>query len=372
MFFSKQKKELANAILVLNSEREQVEKNIAAAQATLNDLKDKIFSAKEELGILDGFGYLEDIGMPYEPLGISPSDIERRLNFAKSKLAKLVTNKQAIIINRQYKVNNSVDKGEQFQKTYADNLLMGFNIDFNKKLKAVTSDNYAKSVELIEAKFLKLNKKAEILDICISPKYLALCLEILQLTLEKKNAKAEEAERIRQERNALKEQEKLLAEAEKAKAALQKERRMYEQSLEKALSEEDRKAFEEKLKEIDKREADVDYRINNARAGYLYIARSKAMPKWCKIGVTRRLNPLVRIQELSSASVPFPFVCYGVVFSNDAFELEKKIHEHLDSKRINKNNRHKEFFAISPDEVVKILQKEFGCEVHFTSEGDNE
>ena len=199
-----------------------------------------------------------------------------------------------------------------------------------------------------------------------------MCIELLYLELDEKIAKAKEKERIKEERRRLREQEKLLAEAEKAKLELQKQRRMYEQSLEKALNEQERQEFEAKLKEIDKREADVDYRLQNSKAGYLYIAATKAMPDCCKLGVTRRLNPLVRLSELSSASVPFPFKCYGLVFSDDAFDLETKIHEYFDNKRVNKENKHKEFFYITPQEAIKMLKEEFGCDVHFVNDEESE
>ena len=210
------------------------------------------------------------------------------------------------------------------------------------------------------------------MGVSINQKYLDLCIELLYLELDEKIAKAKEKERIKEERRRLREQEKLLAEAEKTKLELQKQRRMYEQSLAKALNEQERQEFEAKLKEIDKREADVDYRINNSKAGYLYITATKAMPNMTKIGVTRRLNPLVRIQELSTASTPWPFVCYGLVFSDDAFDLETKIHEYFDNKRVNTENKHKEFFYITPQEAIKVLKEEFGCNVHFVNDEESE
>ena len=123
-----------------------------------------------------------------------------------------------------------------------------------------------------------------------------------------------------------------------------------------------------KRTEIDKRVQDCDYREKNQKAGFLYVARSDAMPNYVKLGVTRRLAPLVRLQELSSASVPFPFKCYGLVFSDDVFELEAKIHQYFDQKRVNAFNRHKEFFNITPAEAVHVLTNKFKCKVTFVDE----
>ena len=143
---------------------------------------------------------------------------------------------------------------------------------------------------------------------------------------------------------------------------------MYEQNLADAASESTRKEFEAKLAEIDKRVQDIDYRTNNMRAGYLYITSTPAMPNIVKLGVTRRLNPLRRIQELSSASVPFPFVCHGLVFSDDVFALETAIHKYFDAQRVNKENGHKEFFAIGPNDAISALRDVFHVDVHFVNE----
>ena len=209
------------------------------------------------------------------------------------------------------------------------------------------------------------------MGVCINQEYLTYCIQLLYVELDEKIVKTEERERIKEERRRLREQEKLLVEAEKTKLELQKQRRMYEQSLSKALTEQERQEFEAKLKEIDKREADVDYRISNQKAGYLYIAATKAMPGLVKLGATRRINPLVRLQELSSASVPYPYKCYGLVFSDDVFDLEKKIHNHFDSKRYGLN-KHKEFFKITPKEAIEALKEKFNCDVHFVNEEESD
>ena len=132
------------------------------------------------------------------------------------------------------------------------------------------------------------------------------------------------------------------------------------------------KQEKEQIAEVDKRVQDCDYREKNQKAGFLYVAKSDAMPDYVKLGVTRRLNPLVRLQELSSASVPFPFKCYGLVFSDDVFELEAKIHQYFDQKRVNAFNRHKEFFNITPAEAVYVLTNKFNCKVTFVDENNME
>lgn len=364
--------ERENFLADINSQIKQQEQSLNQIQNNLIESKRKLDTYQDELQTAEGIITMQELGIEYTPNSNNLNEIAvKKANIQKS-IATLFGKNEVIITTRIYQIDGSESKGKQFQKAFCENLLIGFNSYYSKKKKSVTSYNITKTEDLIKNKFNTINNKAALMGVCINYHYLFFCIQLLYAELDEKLAKAEEKEHIKEERRKLKEQEKLLAEAEKAKLELQKQRRMYEQSLAKALNEQERQEFEAKLKEIDKREADVDYRINNSKAGYLYIAATKAMPDCCKLGVTRRLNPLIRLSELSSASVPFPFKCYGLVFSDNAFELETRIHEYFDNKRVNKENKHKEFFYITPQEAIKVLKEEFGCDVHFVNEEESE
>ena len=375
--------EQLNLIEKLIQEREQyldnVNSQVEHSKVMLDEIQSKLIESKtklndyqHELGIAEGIITMQELGMEYTPAYSDLDEIATKKANIQKSIASLIGNNEAIITTRVYRIDGSEAKGRQFQKTFCENLLIGFNSYYNNKKKSVTQANITKTEELLEKKFIAINNKAGLMGVCINQEYLSYCIQLLYAELDEKIAKTEERERIKEERRRLREQEKLLAEAEKAKLELQKQRRMYEQSLAKVLSEKERQEFEAKLKEIDKREADVDYRINNSRAGYLYITATKAMPNFCKLGATRRLNPLVRLSELSSASVPFPYICYGLVFSDDVFDLETKIHNYFDDKRTNKENKHKEFFNITPQDAIKVLKEVFGCDVHFVNEEESE
>lgn len=356
----------------INSQVEQENRNLNEIQNKLIESKRKLDEYQNEIEACSGIVTMQELGLEYKPANHALDEISFKKSNIQTEIAKLLGAGNNIIITREYRVDGSESKGNKFQKAFCENLMIGFTTYYNSKKKSITQTNAKKTEELIRKKFKSINKKGDVLGVSIAQYYLELCIKLMHLELDEKIAKTEERERIKEERRRLREQEKLLAEAEKAKLELQKQRRMYEQSLAKALNEQERQEFEAKLKEIDKREADVDYRINNSRAGYLYVTATKAMPNMVKIGVTRRLNPLVRLSELSSASVPFPFVCYGLVFSDDAFDLETKVHEYFDDKRTNVANKHKEFFNITPQEAIKVLKEEFGCDVHFVNEEESE
>ena len=350
----------------------QLEEQIEAKRKQLFDLDHELHQKQQDINTVNGIITMQELGAEYIPEYNNQPALERKITHIETEIGSLIGMNRAILTTRTYRIDGSEAKGQKFQKTFCENLLIGFNTYVNKKKKSITAYNLNTTKELIQKKFDKMNQKADIMGVSINKKYLDLTLQLLQAELDYKLFKVEEREKLKEERRRLREQENLLAEAEKTKLELQKQRRMYEQSLTKALTEQERQEFEAKLKEIDKREADVDYRINNSRAGYVYVTATKAMPNMTKIGVTRRLNPLVRLSELSSASVPFPFVCYGLVFSDDAFNLETKVHEYFDDKRTNIANKHKEFFNITPQEAIKVLKEEFGCDVHFVNEEESE
>ena len=356
----------------INSQIKEQNKKLDELQNKLTESKTKLDEYQNEIGAVEGIITMQELGMEYTPVYNNLCEIAIKKANTQEAIGTLFNNNEVVVTTRVYRIDRSEVKGRQFQKIFCENLLVGFNSYYNKKKKSVTQGNIIKTAELIRKKFDSINNKASLMGVSINQKYLELSIQLLYLELDEKIAKTEERERIKEERRRLREQEKLLAEAEKAKLELQKQRRMYEQSLEKALNEQERQEFETKLKEIDKREADVDYRLQNSKAGYLYITATKAMPNMTKLGVTRRLNPLVRIQELSTASTPWPFVCYGLVFSDDAFDLETRIHEYFDNKRVNTENKHKEFFYITPQEAIKVLKEEFGCDVHFVNEEESE
>lgn len=190
----------------------------------------------------------------------------------------------------------------------------------------------SRSIDLITNNFNRCNKKASIIGVKINEEYLHLSIRLLKLELDKKIAQINEKEEAKKARFKLREQEKLLFEADKEKKRLEKERKDLEKILSQSITKEDQEQIKNKLAEIDKRQNEIDWRINHSSAGWLYIATTKSMPGMYKIGCTRRLNPLIRLSELSSASVPFVFECNGLVFSEDIFDIETKIHQRLDSK----------------------------------------
>lgn len=370
-----QLQEIDKVIEIKTSQNNELNFLINQAKNTLSQLEENIANSKQqlekyqhELGIAEGVIAMQELGIEYDPTFHNLDDIAYKKNSVQKAIGELIGCGEAVITTRVYRIDGSEAKGKQFQKTFCENLLIGFNYYFNQKKKAVNSTNIIASKDLITKKFSVINKKAALMGVAINQKYLDLCLELLTLELEEKLSKAEEKERIREERRRLKEQEKLLAEAEKERKRLEEERHNLQKLFAKAITEQEQEDIKNKLAEVDKRTKEIDWRISHQSAGWLYIATTPCLEGMYKAGCTKQLNPLNRLAQLSSASVPYPFVCHGLVFSENVFDLEAKLHKRLNSVRVNKMNRSKEFFYGSPEEAIKILKEEFKVDVHFVDE----
>lgn len=84
---------------------------------------------------------------------------------------------------------------------------------------------------------------------------------------------------------------------------------------------------------------------------YLFLSCTK------KIGLTRRIDPFERINELSDAALPFRFDVHAMIYSDNAPELESKLHRHFNDRRINKVNYRKEFFEAKLEEIKEIVEQ---------------
>ena len=130
--------------------------------------------------------------------------------------------------------------------------------------------------------------------------------------------------------------------------------------------------YQDKPSELDEIEEDIDYREGHATAGYVYVISNIGSfgEDVYKIGVTRRLEPLERIRELSSASVPFQFDVHALIFSEEAFALETELHNQLANYKVNKVNGRKEYFKVPFDKIKSILasHKELTVELNENAE----
>jgi hypothetical protein len=111
-----------------------------------------------------------------------------------------------------------------------------------------------------------------------------------------------------------------------------------------------------KLTEVEKKKDDI-IKLEHGQAGHIYIISNLGSfgENIFKIGMTRRIDPQDRIDELGDASVPFRFDVHSTIFSNNALELEAQLHKKLHNNRVNKINLRKEFFKTTIDELEDLV-----------------
>jgi hypothetical protein len=119
---------------------------------------------------------------------------------------------------------------------------------------------------------------------------------------------------------------------------------------------------------------DVDYRQANTRAGYVYVISNRGAfgDDVVKIGMTRRLEPMDRVRELGDASVPFRFDVHALFFSQDAVGVENSLHKRFEKERLNKVNLRREFFRVTPEQVLDALKDSAVEVLEFTVEAEAE
>lgn len=183
--------------------------------------------------------------------------------------------------------------------------------------------------------------------------------------VKREQAKAEQAairEQMRQEaaeRKALEaERKKVEQEESKFQSEIDKLKLQMETAQEKELE-----ALNAKILSLQSQLADVVVKkeeisnLANGKAGNVYVISNLGSfgDNVFKIGMTRRLNPQDRVNELGDASVPFKFDVHSFIFSDDAVSLESKLHSILNDKRVNKVNLRKEFFYTTVDELEELV-----------------
>ena len=110
------------------------------------------------------------------------------------------------------------------------------------------------------------------------------------------------------------------------------------------------------------------------KAGYVYIISNIGAfgENIYKIGMTRRLDPQERIDELGDASVPFNFDVHAMIFSDDAPALEAALHKAFENRKLNMVNKRREFFSVTLDEIKDVVRKNFDKTVEFVDIPDAE
>ena len=376
-FLRKKKQELERKITAQEDLSNELDKKIKLLQEIANKEQTKAnnaeIAAKEAQSVLDALNgkihaieEMQDYNIPYYQDSLD--ELEHKRYELQSKIESTV-NIGLYRIEQEYTLNNSVRRGKEMQDVYGRGLCYAMSSYIDSKEKSITTGNITKSKELIKNKFNSYQSKANKVGLALNAEYIKARLDMLDINLAIKIKQKEEKARIREEKRRLREQEQLLADIARERAKLLDEKKAMNIAFDKALTDDERNRIKSQLASIDKRLDSIAYRESHSKAGWLYVITSPSLPGLVKLGCTRRLNPALRVRELSSSSLPEPYHAHCFVFSDDCFELENNIHKYFDKERVNPD---REFFRIEPKEAIDVLKEIFNVDVHFVDEDCDE
>jgi uncharacterized protein YlxW (UPF0749 family) len=372
---------LEKHIRALQNEESKIKNNIAKSEATLKDVEAQIATKRRTLVDVDEQILYQEFAL-YKPKYemVNSDAYKERLTIIRNKQKELIKNDQAVTGSTDWAVNGSKSEGEKMVKDMQKLLLRAFNSECDEVIDRVTYANIELSEKRINTSFEAVSKLGRVMSVAITRQYLKAKMEELFLAFEYKQKKQEEKEEQKELRAQLREEQKLQKEIEEARKKVQKEQKHYQNALDSINKQllnatEDQKADLEQKKEelilqlgeIDKNLKDIDYREANAKAGYVYIISNIGAfgENVYKIGMTRRLDPQERIDELGDASVPFDFDIHAMIFSENAPALEAALHKAFENKKLNMVNHRREFFKVTLEEIKAVVKENFDKSVEF-------
>lgn len=348
---------------------------VAKKKAELEVLKTQIVETDEAI-------LLQSYGMYTPRYTYSTSDeYKDKLKMVREKQKEMVKAGTAVTGAQNWTVNGSASQGKKMVKDMQKLLLRAFNAECDDAIEHVTFSNIEASEKKIRASAEAISKLGAMMGIAISSNYMKGKLVELYMVHEYRVKKQEEKEEAKEARARQREEAKAQKELEDARKKLEKEQTHYENNLSRLNAqieaaptmearlelEAKKRELESRLHQIDQDIQQVDYRAANLRAGYVYIISNIGAfgENVYKIGMTRRLEPMERIDELGDASVPFNFDVHALIFSEDAPGLEAALHNAFADRKLNCVNHRREFFAVTLDEIKEVVRQNFDKTVEF-------
>jgi predicted nucleic acid-binding Zn-ribbon protein len=360
-------------LVLVRGRVDKTEQERAAVAAQLAGLQAQVLVVEETL-LLESFAlYVPKFSFT------SSLDYKLKLDEIRAKQKTLIKDGDAAIGSKDWTVNGKKAEGRKLVNDMLKLLIRSFNNECDYCVDNVKFDNVETGAKRIRQSFDACNKLGRVMSAELTPSFLRLKLDELYLAHEFQLKKQDEKEAAKKAREELREQQKLEQEIRVAREKIAKERKHFaaalrdlNERLAQAQSDQEREALQTKIAEVDAGRAAldgaekvIDYREQNAKAGYVYVISNVGAfgEDVFKIGMTRRLEPLERIDELGDASVPFWFDVHALVFSDNAPALEAKLHDHFEGGRLNKVNGRKEFFRANIRDIEAVIRENYDAVV---------
>lgn len=369
-----------------NSTLSSLNKKISDNQGVSSSLEREIEDKRKEIINLNNIAEMQEYGI-YEPTYefLKVEEYKFRLIQIREQQKAMVRDKSAVTGLTNWTVNNSLAQGKKMVADTQKLLLRAFNGECDELVAKVKYNNLDATIKRINASCEAISKLGKIMQISIRPSYKNLKIEEVKLAYEYAQAKQKEKEELKAYREQMREEAKLQREIEEQRKKILKEQTHYANAIAKLrmqISEhpddEDLKAklaeLTEQYNETEKAMQDIDYREANKRAGYVYVISNIGSfgENVFKIGMTRRLDPQDRVDELGDASVPFNFDVHAMIFTEDAPKLEAALHNAFEDRKLNLVNHRREFFNVTLDEIKRVVKENYDKTVEFVDVPDAE
>lgn len=379
----KEVRDISDYLLELQEKKDKLVNQVEKLNEEISDLINQKNIKKKELITLDEEVLMQDFGL-YQPKYdfVTSEQYKAKLDDLRKKQKQMIKDKTAVHYSTNWTVDGSKAKGTKMTNDNIKQILRSFNTECENAIDRVKFNNIDSMKKRIEKSFESLNKLNETVHVRLKPSFLNLKIEELYLAYEYQVKKQEEKEEQKRIREELREQAKLKKELEEARKNIDKDLKHFTNALESLniqlnnneITQEQREALLNKKNELEgqintltNNLKDIDYRQENQKAGYVYVISNIGAfgEDIYKIGMTRRLNPQDRIDELGDASVPFNFDVHAMIFAEDAPALENALHKAFDNKKVNMINQRREFFNVKLEEIEKVIRNNFDNTVEF-------
>lgn len=375
----KQITDLKTQLESLQREIQRSETLINSQQKSIEWLNQQISQKQSQSASFDELLMFENFGLYVPRFDFLISDeYKARLDLIRNQQKEMIKTGTAVTGNTNWTVNGSSSQGKKMVKDLQKLILRAFNGECDELVSKVKYNNFDTSVKRINSSCDAISRLGQVNGIAITSQYRDLKIQEITLAFEYAQKKQAEKDAEKERRARLREEAKLQKEIEEARKKLEKERTHYKNALE-ALNAQlavapdssellSKKAeLESKISDAEKAIKDVDYREANKRAGYVYVISNIGAfgENIYKIGMTRRLDPQERVDELGDASVPFTFDVHAMIFTDDAPALEAALHRAFEDRKVNMVNPRREFFNVTIDEIKKVVRENYDKTVEF-------
>lgn len=353
----------------LNEHIAQLSRQISELKFSYSQKKEIYDRLARDVAIFDERLAFAELGV-YEPHFDYTDSIQYRneIDRARSVQKQMISDKAAVLSKTNWTVDGSAAKGQTMTNRNIRLTLRAFNNECEAAIANARWNNVNAMEKRIVNARNQIDKLNESNSVFITDEYLNQKLRELYLTHEyRERLKFEKEERAEQAR-AAREEQRLLRDMERA----EEEEARYQRLLDKAKAEavaaggRQLEAFSARIRLLENDLAEAHAKVERAqamaertRSGYVYIISNIGSfgESVVKIGLTRRLDPVDRVNELGDASVPFAFDTHAIIYSDDAPALERALHSEFANVRINTENFRKEFFKVSIEDVEIAVRK---------------